>query len=191
MTGPRIIAGSIKGRTIPFTNSRFDNADITPQRVKEALFSILGGSLHGTSFLDLFACSGQIGFEAVSRGAKPVVMNEPDLKRRKFIQTCVKDWGFEGVEVPGLGYEAAMKNISKRGMVFDNIYLDPPYEKTSGGVEIHAAMLLLTDELSLLADDGTAVIQHYSKNTMPASAGRLTLHSTKKYGDTSLSIYRL
>ena len=61
----RVIAGKFRGKIIPFDNSKFDEADITPQRVKGAVFSILGEDLHGLIFLDMFAGSGQMGFEAI------------------------------------------------------------------------------------------------------------------------------
>jgi len=56
-----IIAGSLRGRVIPFVNRKFDAAEATPQKIKGALFSILGEDLRGRSFLDLYSCSGQIG----------------------------------------------------------------------------------------------------------------------------------
>ena len=91
----RIISGTLKGRTIPFNSRRFGNARITSGRVKEAVFSILGTDLSGKRFLDLFAGSGQIGFEAYSRGAH-VVMNDFDRRRHGLIQGLVDQWGLAG-----------------------------------------------------------------------------------------------
>src|SRR3990172_4106761 len=85
MSRIRIIAGGLKGRVIPFSNKKFDDADITPQKVKGAVFSMIGEWLEGKGFLDLYAGSGQIGLEALSRGADPVVLNEPDARRFHFI----------------------------------------------------------------------------------------------------------
>ena len=86
----RVISGTLKGITIPFDNDKYDNANATPQKVKEALFSILGDDLIGKSFLDLYACSGQIGIEALSRGAELVVFNEIDIRRYHFIKSQIE-----------------------------------------------------------------------------------------------------
>lgn len=88
-----VIAGTYKGRTIPFSNRKFNNADITPQKLKGALFSILGEDLTGKSFLDLYACSGQVGIEAVSRGASFVLFNELNKKKIFFYQKFARRMG--------------------------------------------------------------------------------------------------
>jgi 16S rRNA (guanine(966)-N(2))-methyltransferase RsmD len=82
----RIISGTLRGKVIPFLNSRYGDADITSQKVKGALFSMLGEHLNGKVFVDLFSGSGQIGVEALSRGADLVVFNESDRSRFRFIK---------------------------------------------------------------------------------------------------------
>lgn len=186
----RVTAGKLKGRVIPFVNSRFDNADITPQKVKGALFSILGESLDGLVFLDLYAGSGQIGIEAISRGCSLAVINEFDRKRYTFIrefldQACGRD------EFLALNMKAssALKMIRDRGIRPDIIFLDPPYDKNRVGGSIYTFLLETLSEPGLAADDALVVIQHYSKNELAGEAGAFRKKFTRQYGTTSLSVY--
>ena len=93
----RVIGGSLKGKNIPFDNNKYDQADISPQKIKGAVFSILGEELSGQIFLDLFAASGQIGIEACSRGAEKVVFNELEKKRYFFIKNIISNFGLEPI----------------------------------------------------------------------------------------------
>lgn len=186
----RVTAGKLKGRAIPFVNSRFDNADITPQKVKGALFSMLGESLDGLVFLDLYAGSGQIGVEAVSRGCSLVVFNEFDRKRYSFIRefldhSCTKD----GYLILNMKATSSLKIIRDKGIRPDIVFLDPPYDKNRVGGSIYTFLLELLSEPGLAADGAVAVIQHYSKNELPQTAGIFTKKFTRSYGTTSLSMY--
>ena len=89
MSTIRVIGGSLKGRKIPFDNKKFKNADITTQKVKGAVFSMLGEDLYGTAFLDLYGGSGQIGLEALSRGSRIVIINEKDKERYEFLKSFI------------------------------------------------------------------------------------------------------
>ena len=87
-----VISGKLKKRRIPIPVHNFKNIETTPQKVKGALFSIIGEDLTNKTFLDLYSCTGQIGIEALSRGAALVVMNENDKKKYAFIKNLIKDW---------------------------------------------------------------------------------------------------
>lgn len=186
----RVTAGRLKGRAIHFVNTRFDNADITPQKVKGALFSMLGESLDGLVFLDLYSGSGQIGVEAISRGCSLVVFNEFDRKRYSFIrefldQVCERD------EFLALNMKAtsALKILSDKGIRPDIIFLDPPYDKNRVGGSIYKFLLETLSEPGLTAGDAVVVIQHFSKNELPEDAGTFRKKFTRSYGTTSLSMY--
>ncbi len=187
----RVIAGSLKGRTIPFSISKYDDADITPQKVKEALFSIIGEDLTGKSFLDLYAGSGQVGIEALSRGAGPVILNEYDGKRFHFIKSFL-----EGLTVSAeiLLYNMhafrLLKLLGKRKTGLDYIFVDLPYIKVKEKVNKYDEVVGRINRSGILKRGGQIVIQHYSKNRMSEKTGSFILTGTKTYGTSCLSFYR-
>ena len=103
---------------------------------KKAFFSIIGENLKGKSFLDLYSCSGQIGIEAISRGASPVVFSEIDYKRYHFIKTIISKWNLDQNAIV-LNYHAfrCMRYLDSRNMIFDHIYIDAPYSKSKKSTE--------------------------------------------------------
>ncbi len=190
MDSVRIIAGKYKGRKIHFDNKKYDSADITSSKVKGAVFSMLGESLEGRSFLDLFAGSGQMGFEALSRGADPVVFNEPDPRRSEFIISFAKAIGEVGnIICLRHGATQSMRLLMKKERNFDVIFLDPPYDKTKGVSFQYRDILEKIEINGLLRDDGIIIIQHYSGNVLPQKTDSLKLSYQKIYGQTTLSIY--
>jgi 16S rRNA (guanine(966)-N(2))-methyltransferase RsmD len=185
----RVIAGSLKGRGIRFVNSKFGNADITPQKVKGALFSILGESLEGLVFLDLYSGSGQIGIEAISRGSPLVVFNEFDRRRYLFIREFLEPLcAPESYLALNMKATAALKTIREKGIRPDIVFLDPPYDKDRTS-RIYPFLLETFSEPGTLGDDPLIIIQHYSKNELPETAGMFRRRFTRKYGTTSLSVY--
>jgi len=190
MGGLRIIAGAMKGRVIPFDNRKFDNADITPQKVKGAIFSMIGEWLHGKGFLDLYAGSGQIGIEAVSRGAGPVVLNEADITRFRFIKSSLQNLGItSGVELLNMRADKALEMLRDRNVTFDYIFLDPPYVKMKGTADAYHEIIGKIGECGVLAPGGEIILQHFSGNIIGKDAGPYNIRMTKKYGKTSLSVY--
>ncbi len=192
MGSVRVIAGTLKGRLIPFENRKFDDADITPQRVKGALFSMIGEWLYDKGFLDLYAGSGQIGIEALSRGASPVVFNETDIKRHHFIKSYCAAIGIEPMPlVLNLTAERALGFLKSKGFVFHYIYLDPPYEKVREGVPLHQDIIQGIADSGILAPDGSIILQHFSRNIMDEAIVPCRLATTKIYGKTALSVYSI
>jgi 16S rRNA (guanine966-N2)-methyltransferase len=190
MSGLRIIAGSMKGRVIPFDNRKFDNADITPQKVKGAIFSMIGEWLHGKGFLDLYSGSGQIGIEALSRGSEPVAFNEADVRRFLFIKSYLQNLGIaSGVEMLNLTAVKALEMLHDRNHAFDYIFLDPPYEKKKETTEEYHEIIEKVGECGVLAPGGEIIIQHYSSNIIRKEVGPYQIKTIKKYGRTSLSVY--
>ncbi len=190
MGGIRIIAGDMKGRLIPFSNREFDNADITSQKVKGALFSMIGEWLHGFSFLDLFAGSGQIGIEAMSRGADPTVMIESDPGRHRFIASCIK--GLSPPVMPmllNMPANTAIDYLAGRGIRFDYIFLDPPYDRKHGDTPLYRDIIAHIVRRSILSPGGSILLQHYSGNQLDPEISPYQLLHTKKHGKTSLSRY--
>ncbi|MCU0844579.1 MAG: RsmD family RNA methyltransferase [Spirochaetes bacterium] len=187
----RVITGRLKGRTIPFNVRRFGDASVTPDMVKEALFSVIGGDLAGKSFIDLYSCSGQVGIEALSRGCSPVVFNEKERRRFDFIRGLLADWGEEGEGILLFNFPASrcMRLMRSRGVRFDYIFLDPPYEKTRGEASVYRNVLGEIERHDLLAPGGSAIVQHYIHNKLEETAGSLRLVDHRTYGTNALAFY--
>ncbi len=186
----RVIAGSLKGKAIPFVNGSFGDADITPQKVKGAIFSILGEDLDGLVFLDLYSGSGQIGVEAISRGCSLVIFSEFDRKRysfiRKFLESSCEKNRYIAMNMKA---SSVMRVLQEKGIVPDVVYLDPPYDKNRDGGSVYAGLIEKFSAPGLISDDGIIVVQHFSKNNLPDAAGAFTKKFTRAYGTTSLSLY--
>jgi 16S rRNA (guanine966-N2)-methyltransferase len=187
----RVIAGKLKGRNISFVNKKFNNAETTTQMVKEALFSILGNDLTNASFLDLYACSGQIGFEAFSRNAGLVVMNDFDNKRFCFIKSTADAWNIQDkLTIMNLKAFSCIRLLHSKNTRFDYIYLDPPYEKEKGRKGYYEKILNEIEENDITKDNSIIIIQHFGKSNLPSEAGKFRLDDSRKYGSNSLSFYR-
>lgn len=187
----RIIAGSLKGRIIPFQNSSFGDAAATPQRVKEALFSILGEDLSGLSFLDLYACSGQMGLEAASRGCAQVVFNETDRRRGDFIRRLLAQWDLgDTARLYALPAHACIRLLGTQGLRFDYIYVDPPYRKIRGEAAAYGEVLLELSNHRLLNAGGRVIAQHYIHNVLSERYGLFIKVDARRYGTNGLSFYQ-
>ena len=186
----RITSGSLKGRRIPFDNRKFNDADVTPSKIKEAVFSMLGEDLSGKRFLDLFAGSGQVGLEALSRGAALSVLGDRDAKRARFIGELVRQWDVaERALVLHMPAAQCMRFLEHREMSFDIVFLDPPYVKEGDDTSLYRDTLAALTKHRLLAEGAAVIIQHYAKNVLPETAGGLALAKTRKYGTSALSVY--
>lgn len=186
----RIISGSLKGRVIPFNINKYNDADITPQKVKGALFSFLGEFLTGKTFIDLFSGSGQIGIEALSRDCEIVVINEKDRHRLDLIGKFIKQVCDDNrVILLSLHAKSALRYLLNRKIMADIIFLDPLYNKEKGTPESYSLLLEDVIKSGILKDTSIVIIQHFSANELPVSMGCLIKTDVKKYGTTSLSVY--
>jgi 16S rRNA (guanine966-N2)-methyltransferase len=185
----RVIAGQLKGRKIPFINRRFGNARVTSERVKEAVFSMLGTELPGRSFLDLFAGSGQMGLEAFSRGCI-TVMNEPDRRRYGFISGLLDELDLRSqIVLHRLPAKRLVRVLGDGGDRFDVIYLDPPYHEQVEGEPMAQWALESVASATLLRPGGVVAVQHDSRLDLLGVAGDLAVLREKRYGDTSITLY--
>ncbi|MCX7927525.1 MAG: 16S rRNA (guanine(966)-N(2))-methyltransferase RsmD [Candidatus Omnitrophica bacterium] len=177
----RIISGYLKGRFIKTP------IEIRPteDKVRKALFDILY-NVEGLSILELFAGSGAVGIEALSRGAKEVVFVEQDKKVIKVLNTNLNTLGLnEKSEVLAMSAEKAIYFLNKHKRIFDIIFLDPPYygrwsEKT----------LQAISECAILQPLSYVVVQHFKKDTVPLKVNMLQFKRQERYGDTVLSFYQ-
>jgi 16S rRNA (guanine(966)-N(2))-methyltransferase RsmD len=185
----RVIAGTFRSRLLKSLKGLALRP--TSDRLRETLFNVLGSGVAGSRFLDLFAGTGAIGIEAVSRGASEVVFveNHPpaaSLIRRNLqslgIRSGVTVLGFDVLRGLGL-LVAEKKNASP---FFDYIFLDPPY----ASVEDYSRVLKFIAGADLLASGGIVVAEHRRNFDLPDSFGALRRFRVLKQGDAALSFYR-
>jgi 16S rRNA (guanine(966)-N(2))-methyltransferase RsmD len=181
----RIIAGSLKGRKIPTLQGQ--GIRPTSLRAREALFSILGSIIPGACVADLFAGSGAIGLEALSRGAKNAVFVEQHPEAGQTLEKTLVQFKL-GSQSQVFIQDVALA-IQNSYLVswgpFDVLYIDPPYQ-----FEDSHPLLAQIENADLVAKNGHVIYEHFSKRTPPSAIGQWTLTRTAKYGDTGLSFYR-
>jgi 16S rRNA (guanine966-N2)-methyltransferase len=176
----RVISGSLGGRTLAAPDGRATRP--TSDRVREALFSMLGG-LDGEQVLDLFAGSGALGIEALSRGAGHAVFVERDRRALTALRANLDTLGLRGeqAEVRPTDARAAVKNALARGEAYDLIFVDPPYRHAAEmGDEVGDGLV------ALLAPGGRLV---FESDRRSAPELGLPLSHERSYGDTLIRIY--
>ncbi len=156
----------------------------TQDKVRKALFDILG-DIEGLSFLELFAGSGAIGFEAVSRGVKDLTLVEYGRDCLLAIKNNIESLKVKACGVYPIEAEKAIKVLHKEARLFDIIFLDPPYYKA-----LSKKTLQTLSAYDILTKDGFIIVQHFKKDNLPDALGDLTLFRQSRYGDTMLSFYR-
>jgi len=187
----RIFSGAFKGRTIGkkrLLGRRKGRDDLrpTPSKVREAIFDILRGELEGSSFLDLYAGSGAMGIEALSRGAGRIVFVEVVRSRARAIQEDLEKIGFgDRAEIHCEHVEIFLRKAARSGEQYDIIFADPPY--ASEEIE---KILPLIEEYGILDAEGVIVCEHSMKKKMPEKVGALACKRRYRYGDTMLALYR-
>jgi 16S rRNA (guanine966-N2)-methyltransferase len=189
----RITGGTAKNRKLIGPKSGWkNNVRPTSDRVREAIFSILGDRVREAHVLDLFAGSGSLGLEAVSRGAEKVVFVDRsslclNLIRRNFLQ-C-----FPGSRAEFLRFDLRTKksfvllqNTLSAEKKFQLIFLDPPYEKN-----LAETTLTMVDRAGLLSDGGVIIAEERKNAAMPERTGSLRLQEHRRYGETGIWIYTM
>lgn len=180
----RIISGQLKGRRLKTPKGR--EVRPTADRVKEALFNILPRDLSGRRVLDLFAGTGNLSLEAMSRGAERAVLVDIAREATELIVENLKAVGFAGKArvVTGSAFKTA-RALARSGERFDLIFLDPPYEIGLAG----EALKEIAKE-SLLREDGVAVAEHSVREKVEDRYGPLARTDQRRYGGTVLSFFR-
>jgi len=178
----RITGGTARGRML--RGPRRSSLRPTRGMVKEALFSILASSAPRLGrVLDLYAGVGALGIEALSRGADWVDFVEKDPKTCALIRENLASTGLAATA--RVYCTAARKALSLLSERYDIILLDPPYS----GDEVDKVLGDL-GESPIVGEETTVVAEHSSRRGLAPRHGRLALVKTRRYGDTSLSIFR-
>lgn len=179
----RVIAGHSKGRRIKAPKGR--EIRPTASRVKEALFNILPHDLTEIRVLDLFAGTGSLSVEALSRGAREAVLVDVSHKSVVAIRDNLASLDLSSrSKVWTMPVLPAIRRLSRGGETFELIFLDPPYEK--GWVR---RVLETVAEGELLAEAGRLVAEHSVREPVQESYGPLKLQDQRRYGDTLLSFF--
>ena len=187
----RIISGSAKGTKL----GSLKGLSIRPtlDRVRESFFNQINPDIHGSSFLDLFAGSGAVGIEALSRGAENVVLVEKDSRSRKLILNNLEKCRFGHDENPDCKWELikasaqdAILSLEKAGNSFDFVYVDPPFAEG-----LYAPILLSLSSSNLLVESSQIIVEHDRKTDLEESYDKLSLIKSRRIGDSCLSFFSL
>jgi 16S rRNA (guanine966-N2)-methyltransferase len=177
----RVIAGELGGRRFRAPRGRATRP--TSERVREALFSLLG-EIRGAIVLDLFAGTGGLGIEALSRGAEKAVFVERDPIAVRTLRANLTALSLEpaGAEVRHSDALAALRSARSRKETYDLIFIDPPYSQSQDlGAELSAALP------SLLSPAARIVVE--SDRRVPLQLA-VEVELERRYGDTSITIHR-
>lgn len=180
----RVISG--KARGLKLDTPKNDDVRPTTDRVKESLFNIINSYIMDSRVLDLFAGTGSLGIECLSRGAKRCVFVDVSKESIGIIKSNIKK---ARVENESIVINSDFKDAIKRlqgAEKFDVIFMDPPYYK-----DMFVAALESIDNADLLDEDGIIMIEHDSKDSFPETIGRLIQNKSKKYGNTTLTFYKM
>jgi 16S rRNA (guanine(966)-N(2))-methyltransferase RsmD len=180
----RVVSGSCKGRALKAVPGMTTRP--TTDKVKEAIFNMIGPYFDGGSGIDLFGGSGGLGIEALSRGLDHMIFVDRDGKAIQTIKTNLEICEFgERAEVYRNDAERALKAVKKRELVFDLVFLDPPYK-----AQKLKALIELVGEQQLLSKTGTIVAEHDNDVKLPDQIGSFLKEKFEVYGITAISIYR-
>jgi 16S rRNA (guanine(966)-N(2))-methyltransferase RsmD len=158
----------------------------TAARVKDSLFNILPRSFNGMKVLDLFAGSGNVSIEALSRGADEAVLVEASTRSAEAIRENLRRCGCrERAKLWVAPVTRTLRALAKSGATFDFIFLDPPYDKGLIGSSIE-----LIAQGHLLSARGTVVAEHSAREAVLSRYDGLALNDQRHYGDTRLSFFQ-
>ena len=180
----RITGGQVRGRLL--ATPKISNIRPTSDRVREAIFNILGQDMSGLTVLDLFSGTGSLGLEALSRGALQAYFID---KSQESLDLVKKNLSLCGYPAQGKFFR---KDLSKGvpGLLtlldkaFDLVFMDPPYRK-------NLIPFLLNDlsDKELLESNAYVVIESSKSERLPSSPGNLQIIDIRRYGDTKISFY--
>jgi 16S rRNA (guanine966-N2)-methyltransferase len=184
----RVIAGTLRRRTLEAPAGMATRP--TSDRLRETIFNVLAPRIEGARFLDLYAGSGAVGIEAVSRGAQNVIMVERAAPALKIMRGNLEKLGLRsGVRVEAVSVTAFLKKLrpESTAFVFDIVFLDPPYDAQD---EYALALGLLGGDASrLLAKDAVVIAEHRRKEKLEDRYGTLGRTRVLEQGDAALSFY--
>ena len=175
----RVITGAARG--VPMATLPGEDVRPTSQRVKEAMFSAIQFEIADRRVLDAFAGSGQLGIEALSRGAESCLFLELDSKALEMVRQNLERTKL--IDKAKLMQVDAVQYMRRMADTFDLILLDPPY-----GIQLLQTAIPIAAEK--LNDDGIMICEAPTQESLPEQCGDVRLHKTYKHGKTKLCVYR-
>ena len=179
----KIIGGVARGRKLKVPKGHAVRP--TAARVKESLFNILPHDFSGLRVLDLFAGSGNVSIEALSRGAIAAVLIDESARSAAVIRENLTRLDlYRRAQVWVAPVARTLRKLDQSGDKFDLIFLDPPYDKG-----LVSTTLRDIGKSSLLSPTAIVVVEHSERETVNSSYGNLILNDRRRYGDTCLSFF--
>jgi 16S rRNA (guanine966-N2)-methyltransferase len=178
----RVIAGTAKGRTL--LGPKRDDIRPTSDRVRETIFNVLGQWIEGR-VLDLFAGTGALAIEALSRGASRAVLVDSGREAQQLIEKNLEALGFtDRAELLRMPFQRALDELERRAQPFELVFADPPYAA-------HVGQKLLEHfaQSKLLAPEATLVLESDKREPEPSAPGIAQIDE-RKFGDTRVRMYR-
>lgn len=175
----RVITGIARGKRL----KTLEGNDVRPttDKVKEGIFSAIQFDIEGRRFLDMFAGSGQMGIEALSRGAKSAVFIDSSPAAVKVCTENVSSAGF--AEVSRIVKRDSVGYVTATAETFDIAFLDPPYE---AGILINA----LQTVSKKMSDYGIIICEHPSDIDLPKAVDRFSVYRVYRYGKINVTVYK-
>jgi 16S rRNA (guanine966-N2)-methyltransferase len=179
----RVIGGKARGRRLKAPKGQALRP--TSDRIKEALFNILPHELTDMRVLDLFAGTGNLAIEALSRGAAEAILVDSSAESAKTIRENLSKLELTGRATVWVApVFRALRLLARRGERFDIIFLDPPYER-----RLVEPSLKIIAEGALLRRAGVVIAEHSIREGVEEQYGRLALKDQRRYGATFLSFF--
>lgn len=182
----RVIAGKYRSRLLKGPGKL--RLRPTSDRLRETLFNVLGPSVEDSLFVDLYAGTGAIGIEAISRGAREAVFIESHAATARLLQQNLATLGIrEAAELIVADAIRGLEKMAAQRRMADFFFLDPPYAKA----DEHLRALEFLDASHLVAPRGIVIVEHSCKAELPERFARLECKRLLEQGDAALSFYRL
>jgi 16S rRNA (guanine966-N2)-methyltransferase len=187
----RVIAGKYRSRIL---KSLKDLAlRPTSDRLRETLFNILGPAVAGSRFLDVFAGTGAVGIEALSRGATEAIFVESHAHAAKLIRHNLDSLGIAtGATILHADALTALQKLAARhtpsSLPIDFVFVDPPYAAHADYAR--TLEFLSSPSANFLSPEALIIFEHHHKFSLPEKSGQLTRARVLKQGDTALSFFR-
>jgi 16S rRNA (guanine966-N2)-methyltransferase len=184
----RITGGRARGRKL--TVPRSDLIRPTCDRVREALFNIIGQRVAGCRILDLFAGTGAVGIECLSRGATFALFVDQSLEAGRLIEANIRacipkpQASFVQLNLETAPNLHSLQAKMEPGAFFDLVFMDPPYHSN-----LAQRVLAMVASADVLSKDALIVVEEHRRATFPETVASLTLADQRRYGETGLWFY--
>jgi len=179
----RITGGQAKGISIKAPKG--GRTRPTSDKVRQALFNILGTCVSGRRVLDIFAGSGALAIEALSRGASYAVMIEKTQVAVHAIQSNLEKTSLaDKAEILKADFHSALRKLGGREDLFDLVFIDPPYEQA-----VFEDLVNLLSKHRIVSGEAIIIVEHFKKANVPRTIGDIPLVQKRVYGQTCLSFF--